>query len=640
MTIPNKYQTELRIAVALVVATVFGFITGLFWPLLIATIAVYFFSVKGFGIFRTSFIARLLLALVVFLASIQFLGLILWFIHITLPRGGFLVLSAIAIMAYRFSAKRFSNTTDISPRFTHFGRVDIVLLIPMVLFGGLFMAKAILPSENDNISMIQSINYGMDDSTHLSMYSDHLLSNGNLVNTARGEKSIMAIPSHGGYPFGWHSATSIVTESFVDTDKSVITKSLQQYFYAKLGSLMLVTLSIGILVVQAIKMFGNKKQSIIEDGMAIVVTGFVTLAFVLPMFLDGFFSFMPVIIYANLFAALVIAGGFDPKNNSQTALLALLSASSAMVWILSGPILLLAYAFIILSKVKTFRDISWKQIIAGGIALLAFLAQAFIQLNFNNKAVNDIASPGGIVEPGQYTFIAILIALFVAVGYVAKPAKQQLSWVYSVIASFLLSLIGILAILSIKSAPINYYFYKIQIIPLVIAVSVALGLISGAIISKSSTLYEKLINSIILFCVTILGTLSLVGYPYIYNVFSRVKTSTLTNNDATAVMSSLSRERNNNNERFIFFYPNDGGRTILASNTARIPYQSTSCDYRLFSNAYMRESDKLVESLVECAPNLPKVNIYTDKAGEKIFQSDQIKKLEKNNEILLHVLAD
>jgi hypothetical protein len=589
------------------------------WGFLVTAIVLtmYLFSFKNPVL--NSFSARAIISLLAILASFQVEALLFAVLHVHVNA---LVYTLIAYI-FSFAGVLITHKRGARLSLPKLSAFDAIILVPAVLISGLYTARVIAPKEDNATSIIRSMTLAADDSMHFSMYEDLLRSDSNLLSFTKDNHS-MALQQQG-YPMGWHLSGSVITGSVSpDLKNSSMNAKIVSYFALKVMSFFLIIFVITLLVWQLAmsiidKSRRNKASTVL--GLYFIVA-FSTFFTALPQFFEGFFSFLPIILYSLLFTLFAIELSTADKNDQPKvhAILIISILCAATCWLLTFPVFLVAYIFMQVSGAKRMRDISKANIIAIAACVIVFLLQCYILITSTSKSFSAISAPGGITVPDFTLFT--LLNIFLVFFAIKQKFESIFKPLFVIILSLYLIMAPILAYISLKSQVITYYFQKMEVLSFVILVPVALVTLFMYVQRLELTPHQRLNNSSTLVALAVLVVMtvpSVIGYTYFVNIVNRVHGYQLSHQDARILEGSVFNKRFGElSKQYYFYYPNSLPSSILASNIARVGYFNEGCQSAITNAAYGDAS--VYSAAIKTCKDTSTITLVTDKAGEALLK--------------------
>lgn len=565
------------------------------------------------GVFAISYVARFTVALFILTALVQLVGLLVWTFHGQMPVGFYSILtSLVALFAVILSENSNKHTKIVA--FAKPGFIDVLIITPVLVVMGILVARVALPEPNSiTTSMLRTSSFGMDDATHFSLLNDVLRSSGNLINGDR-FNSMMSIPSHGGYPMGWHQFAAVIITSVIGNSENLNGINIFIWYYLiKLFSVTLIALSISVLLAQITLRERKELMSSWNVILQVFCVSLVMFTIALPIFTEGFLSFMPVLASIGLLAALMLSmkGHLRPAESYVTLALIVVAATA---WILLAPAMLAAFMITALRYVKKIRELNKHAVLAIFVGIAVITAQALILLSFSGKdAVDSVTATGGILAPEHILAPLTLLAAIVLIN-----RESGLRNIRPLLMMIALTLASILAIVLLKSDSITYYYYKVQFSLLFLTVPLAFILLTKVVKShqdgksnQQSVYVLALAPSICLLMIP-----SIVGFNYTKELINRVAHRPISKQAAHDILSHpLSYSNSDSRVRTLYYFPNDTRLGVTSSNFARTMYRSTTCDQDMFYLVYQNDKNGLIKTIEKCYQTLPLIDIVTEKSN-------------------------
>lgn len=616
----RRSNKESRTLVAIVLLSI-G-LTLLFsqsWPLFLAAFIISILALplpKSIGSILT---VRIFIILFALIALIQVTSIALWVLH--LPASTFTYGTVALVIVLLCLLVRYKKTKVLFLKDTlRFSKIDILIVTPALLITSAFWVRVILPKNSDDIAIVQSITHGMDDATHLGIFGALLRTDGTLL-TRPAEKSEMVNAGNASYPMGWHVSMSTLASSVYDFDNKPVSHQLIAYFYAKLFSLFSALLAFSIFLFVLYGLLKAHLNTIIEKLLFSIVALFIPFLLILPLYFEGFFSYLPVLVYLLIFTSL-ITDNTKKQATSTDIIMGLLAAASALTWVLTAPILIAAFVFKRYRDVKKIRHLPLSFYYGLVIGLTAFLAQVRILLAANSNVAGTIVNEGGITNPNHLLlFVALISFAYLLTTKAHASIAKALGFV--VIPGALL-LLGVMAMVSLSSPVLTYYYYKLQVIILLLLLPIACILLIQKVLETTRRQWQQQLSSLVTILLILgLSIPSIVGFEYVANINNRAINNILSDQDARFILSqSLNRPFDKSNTRIISFYPDQPPRTILNSQLARQSYPSERCDQTVFQDAYDQKPQKLASDIRACYKDDVKILINTNPAGATLLKKE------------------
>jgi hypothetical protein len=612
-----KQKSFSYLAAGLIASLLVMLLTGATWGFMLITVILLISIINTPGKILSTLIVRSFFAFILTVGAYQLEAIAFAIAHIN-ANVSWYVIATLVIVAGLWVYLKINKPTSLAR--IRFSKFDFILILPAILICGAYTARVILPSENNDNSIIRSITMASDDITHLSMFDGLLRSHGNLLINGPATNTNIAF-QYQSYPMGWHLSAAVVASSInPHSDSLTMLQTAVTYFTAKMLSFFLVILSLTILVWQIAAILLRRTDGIFTVFGLYILIAFTAFFVGLPQSFEGFFSFFPVLMYLSLFASIAIELLHSRLNDSKLFDILLLAciAGSAVSWILTAPILIIAFAIIKLRLYSRLREIPLRNYIGLGIVILILLFQVWVRLKSHSNSVSDISAEGGITVPELSLFVATNIVLFLCLAQ--KKAHDIIHGLLALLVPLYSIMAVVLVYVSFKSQTLTYYFQKLEIVALTLLIPLA-GLILYQALTSTKLLPQKVLDEsyrLVLFgAILVMAIPGVVGYSYYANIVTRTHHYTLESQDAQVLAQDvLNKQYGKAATRAYFFYPESRPRNIVGSNISRIGFYNTPCDSTLTSDAY-EVMEKFTRDIQKCAAKLPTIIIYTDSLGSQ-----------------------
>jgi len=519
-------------------------------------------------------------------------------------------------------------------------KLDLLVLSPAIIISSLIWGRVILPSTYDSTSIVQSISFGVDNATHAMMYNDAIRSEGNPLIDKEGPK--LSLPQFSSYPRGWHIATAVVSSSVYNFKGQPVKTVLTSYFYVKLFTLFSLIVSLCAFMLTLCQKIGARNKSLVEYVAFMTTAIGISVILFLPIYIEGFFSFLPVLSYLLLFSTFIIDDSKQEEGSSDL-FIGLFIIASAFTWMLTAPMLLISIVIKRYSEYRLLRKIpatTWLTVLA---SLIACFIQAYILISADKNVIQAIAAEGGLTYP-THMLLFVCLSVFTIFYIYEKKYRALADSLMSIVLPVAFLLLALLAFITIKSQPISYYYFKLQFAVLTILLPIFCILLIKQLSSRFRLNFSSQIIGMS-FVITLLGLSipSIVGYEYFSSTLNRILAVGLNAKDSSSVVDqSLNRNFNSDNSRIIYFYPQSAARTTLLSHIARLSYISSSCDQSIFIAISKIDAEALGSYLQssDCKMDSTNMTINTDSLGYTQLHSTIPKYILDKRNITFKVSAD
>lgn len=458
-----------------------------------------------------SHILHLVITFVLYFVALQMTIMSAWLLNHEFPLSDCLLLTAGWLIPAWLVGEYHRNKSDeqnkVVKKYSFATRDDIVSITVSVLL----LAVIIIPPmrHTDNLfhnffpkMTIGFMDMGVDDTNHYGMLLDHIqFDRGVLYKTAAAPyvNSSQVVSS---YPPAWHSANALLATAFKPTISAsgatiayVITKLvwffILTYLFARFSFMIL-----------------HRIKRNIPSGVAYIFSTALTLFFsyyvVLEQFKEGFYSFIPELIYILVLCIffMQLAEDLMHKNKEssryRTLFPILLAITGGILsWFLILPALCLAIFIPIVLDLrhKTHRHIFLHELFrhwyAYFIAAISVTLQVILLTRSSSRSFREgINDPGSLTlhSSGYYIIVGVGIVLFLTL--IAKKYAHQFEIVLTFLGSLLAFCLFIYLYQYLTAGTSGYYFLKTLNTVMIIAVPISTVGITLAL----ATLKDRLSN--------------------------------------------------------------------------------------------------------------------------------------------------
>lgn len=618
--------------VALIASALVFLFTGGSWGFLVSSILLLAYILKPSGAILQTSVARIFLASIIILTSYQLESVLFWLLRITVNPTVYTITTAVIIGLISILSTRIKKTKRM-PLTLH--QLDIILIIPAFIIGGLYAARVILPGEPNQLSIIRSMTLANDDATHFSIVDALLRNSSNLLISS--PKALYS-PGLATYPMGWHISTTIAASSFFpDLNNVPVSRIIVVYFILKVFSFFAVILSVTLFFYQLSASLKHKLNSLSTNTLLYFGIALSTFIVVVPQMFEGFFSFLPILLYTSLFATLLLSA---PSPQDQRPYLDLtlttIIIGSTLSWMLTGPVLAVSYFLIKLYRFGSIKKLTAKTYFYLGLVVGVFLFQLWNITHASKSAVNVLAAQGGISTP-DFIFITILTGIFFFLLTQRKFHTITRGLLFILLPLYAL-LAAVMLYVSSSSPLLSYYYSKIEIVLLSILLPIGvIALIEFSqkisFFSQSRTTNQLLRIAFVVF-IPIALIPAVVGYPYFHNNVSRALNYALSREDAIVINDALNHKFEQDSTLSFFFLQKFPGRSIVGSHIVNMDQKDNRCNSMIFSSISSGDITKLGDNVSHC-PYTQKIVFHTNPDGEAALSAAIPERLIKTNQVTI-----
>lgn len=561
---------------------------------------------------------RIAAALLSLMTFYQLISVSAWLmrVHVTVP--------LYALLGYLISVGFFMYAVRKQKSLSGFriSKVDLWVLLPAIMITGFYTARVILPAEDDTVSIIRSIGFGMDDASHMGMFGALLRNDANLLINQKVADEKMAIPSQHTYPMGWHVANVVMSASVIPHATEMrVTNVVATYFISKVLSLFGTILGITVLVLEIVQTLAFGKKKFWHRILVVFSIMFSAVIVVLPQFFDGFYSFLGVLIYTLAFTTAIVALN-NPKTTPTEArfydsIAILAIVGSAFCWVLTAPALMVTYSIVKL-QTATKRQLR-KSVVGLLLALTAFIFQVWVITRAQSSSLDALAATGGITSPDFMLFTILNGALILFAFATKPPIASQFRTLTLTLAPLYATLAAIFLYISLSSSSLTYYFYKFLLIilvvlfPAVLSTAAVYCLEKAPLVSRKFDLSFKSLAFMALVVVLIPGV---IGFNYFSTIVHRSLHYGLTHGDGVVINKELNQPYGSTDNWSYILVDANKSRAVIGSNIIRAYHSNRSvCAINLYEDIYRYNIPGLSSQMNDCAGSVKTITLYGDAAA-------------------------
>jgi hypothetical protein len=386
----------------------------------------------------------------------------------------------------------------------------------------------------------------------------------------------------------------------------------------------------------------DKKNRIRNVFFVMVFSLLVSSLLIVTLWWQGFYSYLPALIFGFLFAAFLL--GREEHESIEKHLFLYLSlcvVGSAFTWLLAAPALFVSL-LLYLPKPS-----SWKltpkiciayvrqnifYLVAAFVGAFVICLQLYAQIRWSS-GINAVNQPGGISLPPQLLAVAIFLSLSALLlrrsDSSAAMRKSMVNWLIPLLGLALV----ILLFECLKGQGASYYFYKMEYLLLTFSSLASFGFLVELFNTRSTTSRdqsaEPLLYQLAVFAV-IVGTVFLVTTSFTWmKAFLDQQRGVRPFSVQTAqiIAGSLNKQLSSSNPDVFFLLPRDIPLSIVGSNMANASHPSNGCVSQIYNDLYAPGAMMIPTIASQLAttclksPNGPHYVVYTSKSGEQIFDT-------------------
>lgn len=477
-------------------------------------------------------------------------------------------------------------------------KLDVTALFLALAASLMIVTPAILKGGYKPENVVRLVNANVDDAAHLSLFNDHLDSDrGILTNTT----STGDLRNFTMYPAGWHSM-NVLLVSAISPKISSGSQTLVAYAITKVLWFMVMLYLAFRLGLQLVGTYSKKTL----DGGTCIAFSLISLYFLqvfVHVFIEGFYSFIPQIIYGLVMIALASqllkAEDKAARENfvNTFPLIFMLSTAGSLGWVLPLPALIvfivaLGFAYLcgkswlhnLVSLVRDSRALLPLYVLATGAVLVQFYVLSV------DKSPGAVSFTQGLLLTGGITIYNFSFYIVLGLGLAAfLVAARKIRTNNNFLDALLILAISlgvfVSAVYGYQQLRINgnaYYYYKLLYLAIALATPLAVSgiVLAIQIITRSSIRVAALALAILCAFVNIVGIEpTLTRHPlYTYPSYfvARRKVTNAYDKVIYDNLSHVSTKGNYNDNAYYFFYTLGGPQIdtailLLKSNKPTTP---------------------------------------------------------------------
>lgn len=434
-------------------------------------------------IFDTKIFRKLFIFIIYFIIF-QCIILVSWLINHDFPLDQTPLLTLFTLLLLYFQQKylctsKVSATNGIKRAYNFSDTVSLV--IAFTVLSPIFIVPFIYTHGNTEQVIAGIANEG-DDRNHLEFINLRLKYNRGILyhSDAEGKKaSNHPIKAVEFYPASWPSANTVIIKS-IYPKVSIGKSSTDAYLISKAFWFFVVIFLYVKIIFIIYEAYNNKKQLSMPSTLWLCCAAFLTCRiFIIDIFRQGFYSFMPQIISILLTIALLLQICKQDRKNIQSRntllLLAIVAVGGCLPWYLMIPSLLLSLLIIysdhmrLTNPVRFFKEIKniilehWLYYIllttAVATQLFVLLARNVTGDESSLELINATSGQHTQYVPEFYIFIYLGCALYLI--FINSKTEKALRYITYLFMSILI-LAGTLSAIQISTIGQNsYYYFKV-----------------------------------------------------------------------------------------------------------------------------------------------------------------------------------
>lgn len=510
---------------------------------------------------------------------------------------------------------------------------DIISIFVAIFIVTIIALPPLYYSNNSNrlsVFLISNTANSSDDSSHMIFLNDNIQFNIGVIHKSYAENKTR---SSGFYPSTWSAVSAVFVKTFypkiVAGTETLIAYLVLKLFWIFVLSFFITRISFGI-----INYFNKEKIRNISIFSTTIFSILFCYLFVIPLSMEGAYSFLPQIISTIMLIPFLIQFGFE-KTKESFPLIIIFGIGGCLAWFLSIPaffmaiVLMLVYVSANKMAVITFSNIYKliKYCLPFTFIVIIAITIQFLLITLS-KSSDSVSLINGILLEGSRTNHSEIYYIFYFIGFIAfylSINRKKSKDLYPILLLITSLLFYFAFIFTIQNGALNksqYYYYKLFDVLLCVLVPIC---ISGFVIiinhfSKQRGRITEILFSIILVMVSFQILDRDIGNRLFYLSGSRVinsKISKIIFNE----LSGNSSIRNYYKKEYTIFYTNPNAKIQNRHSSKFLKNKPlTKCNNQLeimiYSSSSINEMLKTIKD--EC--NGYNIRIITDKSSYEFFQ--------------------
>jgi len=555
------------------------------------------------SISKTVFDSKLFAVILIFFSYIILLECTVvasWLINNNFPLSGapaLLLLIISAMYSYNYFLHRKepkTNDATVANRKTINIQDILSLLVALTIVGIITLPPLSLKPEYKKATSTMSLISGnVDDTGHLSLVNDNLqFDRGILIKS----DAVGNTRNSGFYPAGWSSASAILIKMFYPNIKtggdSLVAYAIQKLFWFFILLYLLTRVSFTMFGFLSDK--SPKKSSLLWVSASSLVFGYTLL---LPIFKEGFYSFLPQLIAVLLAIPVIIQLGLEKKTHASfrsLPLLFIVCVGGCLAWLLPLPAFLLTILIILGMLVVNHRfritinnifGIIKDNLILLMLLTMAIATQTLVMASDHGVGsvsfISGLLMGGGITTYNEFFYVFILFGFLASLLLASNKARKNIDLILSLIVSLSLFCFFIYVIQIWKIGQNEYYYYKTLDILTLSAIPFCITGF-GLIINKIAEGGRNIILTIIISLIILTTAIQLIGLDTPTLSFARgyrAFSSQIDNSLINELKTHISQDKYFN-KNYSFYYVPDTNfyfQNEVANMMAKSNEQDSNC---------------------------------------------------------------
>lgn len=556
-----------------------------------------------------SYFSVFVVSCVLWMAYTQAASVLDWSLNIHGTLNIIITIGAFLVALSFFACKNISvdNRHDKNKQ-TLFSSTDLFASVLVILSFSVLLVGAIRGGIHSNSVTVQTIalrsaSDSLDDSSHLSMFIDHIrIDRGIVLNTKSDE--LINNGSNSNYPRGWHIANAAFIKLFVGNgSNNDIATLFTIYVGIKYFWFLILIWVIFVVCFTLVQQIQKKKPDAVQLSVGFVLSATSLFFDLVNNFREGFFSFVPLLLYIVLlllFWSKYLLSGNKKNQSSILLLISVILVGIAGTWSLLAPALFLSAIclFIISVFKKGYVKPNLTQLIFIILMGIASIVQLYVVIFGNDRNASSFINEVGSISIYNPILI-VLISAAMTIIFICTSVKNDITKVFMI---HILSILGLCSSLYLyqlaTKGAVDYYFYKsFRVLMLLLSMSIIVAVAVWIFNKNAKSISEKIYLGVGVSSLIVLLFL-VVGFDQA-NVKYLLGARMFNHTDSSLIFRSFAESKVHSDADTFLYRAGNPGVNIVGNNLIRSGNRITGCENAYFSAAIITQG-KDVTSSPEC----------------------------------------
>jgi hypothetical protein len=533
----------------------------------------------------TSKFYRLAAVFLIYTLVIQCVIVSLWVVYANTSLQLTPLITAVLMTGLFLVLQRFAPAEDkrvakehASQPFLH--RYDLIAIALTLALVSVLILPSMFKNGYQRSNIVKFVNTGVDDSSHMSLLNDHIDRDRGVLTGVENPEQLRNTTM---YPAGWHSLNAVLIHATVPTittgNATLIAYILTKIAWFAVLLYWAFRLGLQLIASQAKK---GKLLTVVESLAFVAVSAYFVQVY-MHVFMEGFYSFIPQILYGIMLLSLICqlkprakSGAPDDHLITTLPLLLIVAVGGGLSWFLPTPGFALFLGLLVVSytwgkgwlaNVKTFARRSVPFLPIYILAIAAILIQSYVLTH--DTSAGAVSFSQSLLLRGGITIYDINFYLVFGIGLAAffvmlrRSQKQQGNLAFGALLLFasVLSYIAMIYLYQQLKIGANAYYYH-KLVYLVLAIATPLVIVGYVYLLRLAA--ENNMRILLYTTLLICGLVMFIGieptmtkHPvntYTAYFVGRRKVPTLYNEVIYENLRAVSTQKAVNDKNYYFFY--------------------------------------------------------------------------------------